>query len=63
MKHRSCNNNMVMDPPGFSEDQLDLVLTHLTNDKAASLVYIQKNEARRARWVKKFLEQHHPDSI
>uniref|UniRef100_A0A0E0KCK2 Myb/SANT-like domain-containing protein n=1 Tax=Oryza punctata TaxID=4537 RepID=A0A0E0KCK2_ORYPU len=55
--------NSVMDLPGFSVDQLDLVLTHLTKDKVESLVYIQKNEARRARWVKKFLEEHHPESI
>uniref|UniRef100_A0A0E0LJE0 Myb/SANT-like domain-containing protein n=1 Tax=Oryza punctata TaxID=4537 RepID=A0A0E0LJE0_ORYPU len=55
--------NSVMDLPGFSEDQLDLVLSHLTKHKAESLVYIQKNEARRARWVKKFLEEHHPESI
>uniref|UniRef100_A0A0E0KKI4 Uncharacterized protein n=1 Tax=Oryza punctata TaxID=4537 RepID=A0A0E0KKI4_ORYPU len=55
--------NSVMDLPGFSEDQLDLVLSHLTKHEAESLVYIQKNEARRARWVKKFLEEHHPESI
>jgi hypothetical protein len=55
--------NTVMDLPGFSEDQLDLVLAYLTKEKAESLVYIQKNEARRARWVRKFLNEHHPESI
>uniref|UniRef100_A0A0E0CH15 Myb/SANT-like domain-containing protein n=1 Tax=Oryza meridionalis TaxID=40149 RepID=A0A0E0CH15_9ORYZ len=55
--------NAVMDLPSFNEDQLDLVLTHLTADKSTSLIYIQKNEARRACWVTKFLAQHHPDCI
>ncbi|KAF0907899.1 hypothetical protein E2562_022292 [Oryza meyeriana var. granulata] len=53
----------VMDLPGFSEDQLDLVLAYLTKDKAESLVYIQKDEARRGCWFRKFLDEHHPNSI
>ncbi|XP_006656558.3 uncharacterized protein LOC102717165 [Oryza brachyantha] len=53
----------VMDLPGFSEDQLDLALAHLCANKSSSLIYIQKNEERRARWVSKFLADHHPDCI
>lgn len=55
--------NAVMDLPSFNEDQLDLVLTHLAANKFISLIYIQKNEACRARWVTKFLHEHHPDCI
>uniref|UniRef100_J3N1M1 Myb/SANT-like domain-containing protein n=1 Tax=Oryza brachyantha TaxID=4533 RepID=J3N1M1_ORYBR len=56
-------SDAVLNLPGFTEDQLELVLTYLTNNKATSLVYIQKNEERRAHWVKKYPEQHHPDDV
>ncbi|XP_040377495.1 uncharacterized protein LOC121053785 [Oryza brachyantha] len=56
-------SDSMLNLPGFTEDQLELVLTYLTNNKATSLVYIQKNEERRARWVKKYLEEHLPDDV
>lgn len=56
-------NNMASAIGATAHTEVHPAHTAHTKEKAESLVYIQKNEARRARWVRKFLNEHHPESI